>query len=234
MQSNNKNIPIKEWAIDDRPREKAMQKGLESLSDAELIAILIGNGTTNQSALDVAKSILNLCDNHLDILARKTIKELSKMVKGIGPVKAVSILAGLELGRRKSILLATEKKVFTKSRDFAALLSPILADKTVEEFYLVFLNSGNKLIHFEKLSTGGTSATIVDLKIVLKKCLDAQCSGLVIAHNHPSGNLNPSEKDIKITEKIKEGCKMIDVLLTDHIIITNNGYYSFADEGNLL
>jgi DNA repair protein RadC len=234
MSDVNKNIPIKQWAADDRPREKAMLKGLESVSNAELIAILIGNGTTNKSALDLAKELLQLHQNNLDTLARKSIAQLSKCVKGIGAAKACSILVALELGRRKTHESVLDKNTFVYPRDFAGLLTPLMGDKTVEEFYIVFLTNSNRLLGIEKISIGGSKSTIVDVKVILKRILETEATKVVVAHNHPSGSLVPSPQDHSITQRLKAGCDAIDILLTDHMIITNNGYYSFADEGNLL
>jgi DNA repair protein RadC len=233
MDKTSKHIPITQWAIDDRPREKAMLKGLESLSDAELIAILIGNGTTNKSALDVAQELLNNCKKDLDILARKSIKELSKITKGIGPVKATTILVALELGRRKSQSKTNNTKQYKRWTDYVELMKPLLEDKPIEEFYAMFFKRNATLIGYEKISMGGIHATVVDVKIIMKRCVDHGASQLAIAHNHPSGSMEPSFQDIQLTQRIKDACKIFDILFTDHIIITNNGYYSFAENANL-
>jgi DNA repair protein RadC len=230
MEQEKKNISIKNWAIDDRPREKAVAKGVESLSDAELIAILIGNGTINKSALEVAQDLLLTCNRNLEELARKSIKELCKNTKGIGVAKAVTILVALELGRRKSANIAKDINVFKKAKDFFGLIQPMLEDKTVEEFYVIYLNNGMRLISIEKISSGGLASTVVDIRVIMQKCLELQSTRIVLAHNHPSGNLSPSESDRYLTDRIRKACSYFDILLTDHLIITNNGYYSFAEE----
>ena len=229
----NQKTSIKNWAIDDRPREKAISKGLEALSDAELIAILLGNGTTNKSALDLAKELLDTCDKNLEQLARKDISQISKSIKGIGPAKATTIVVALELGRRKNIAAALEKKVFLNSKQVADFFIPILGDKNIEEFYIVFLNNANKLISYQKHSTGGSTSTIVEPKLIVQKCLNNNAKNIFIIHNHPSGQLQPSQADFNITQKIKTACNFFDIIVKDHIIITNNGYYSFADEGKM-
>jgi DNA repair protein RadC len=231
MDEIKKNISIKDWAIDDRPREKAVAKGVESLSDAELIAILIGNGTINTSALEVAQNLLASCNRNLDELARKTIKELCTSTKGIGVAKAVSILVALELGRRKSSEKAMEVKRFITAKSIIDLLQPLLEDKNVEEFYVAYFNANSNILACEKTFSGGYKSTVVDVKVILKRALDLKAISIVVAHNHPSGNANPSAADVVLTDKIREACKFFDILLTDHIIITNNGFYSFAEEG---
>jgi DNA repair protein RadC len=233
MSEQKKFVPITEWALDDRPREKAMAKGVESLSDAELIAVLIGNGTVNKSALEVAQDLLLACNRSLDELARKSIKELCKQTKGIGIAKATSILVAIELGRRKSLSAAKEIATYKKAKDFVGILEPLLEDKHVEEFYVIFLNNSMRLLGYEKIGTGGYTSVVVDVRIIMSKSLEYKATRIVLAHNHPSGSLIPSESDVKMTSKVIEACKYFDILLTDHLIITNNGYYSFADEGNL-
>jgi DNA repair protein RadC len=228
-----KHIPITDWAADDQPREKAMMKGVDVLSDAELVAILLGSGTKNKSALQLAQEVLNNCNKNIDELAKKTIDELCKSTKGIGPAKATTILAAIELGKRKSSAIATIKNSYQTSKEMANLIRPYFEDKIIEEFYVIGLSAGGQLCGIKKLSTGGMSSTIVDVKILLKLVLEMNASRLVIAHNHPGGSTTPSTHDVAITQKIKAACIVMDILLTDHIIITHNSYYSFADNANL-
>jgi DNA repair protein RadC len=226
-----KNIPIKEWAIDDRPREKAQLKGFDAVSDAELLAILMGNGTNNKSALDIAKELLQFYNNNINLLSKDTIKNICKKVKGIGPAKATTILAALELGNRRVIESAIIKERFTSAKYFAALLTPIIGNLQEEHFYCLFLNNNMNLLSYEIISKGSSNSTVVDIKLIARKCIENNATRIVIAHNHPSGSLEPSNEDIKLTARIKQGISLIDVLLTDHLIITNNGFTSLADDG---
>jgi DNA repair protein RadC len=228
-----KHIPISDWAADDQPREKAMLKGVEVLSDAELIAILLGSGSRSKSALQLAQEILNNCNKNLDELAKKTISQLCQTAKGVGPAKAVSILAAIELGKRKSKIVAAEKIFYRHSKDIEQLIRPYFEDKIVEEFYVIGLTRASKLCGVKKLSTGGMTATVVDIRILIKLVLEMNASRIILAHNHPGGGLNPSTQDEVVTEKIKEACATMDILLTDHLIITHNSYYSFADNAKI-
>jgi DNA repair protein RadC len=224
---------IKNWASEDRPREKLLQKGPESLSNAELLAILINTGTANKSAIDIAKDILEMSHQNLLEMGRLSLSDI-KHIKGIGEKKAVTLMASLELGKRRQLASALERPKILSSTDSFNLLSPYLLDKTVEEFYVIFMNAGNYLITIEPISHGGITATVVDARIIFKKALEyAGVTQLIVAHNHPSGNLHPSETDKRLTEKIKEGGKLLDIRLLDHLIIASNSFYSFSDNGLL-
>jgi DNA repair protein RadC len=224
---------IKTWALEDRPREKLIQKGVNTLSNAELIAILINTGTQNKSALDIAKDLLIKSQQNLLELGKLSYNDMKK-IKGIGDKKAVTLLASLELGKRRQLAMALDRPTIISSTEMFNVLNPYFFDKTKEEFYVVFLNAANKLIAIEKISDGGITATVVDCRVIFKKALDLSgITQIAVAHNHPSGNLNPSEPDKRLTEKIKEGGKLLDIKLLDHIIIAANQFYSFADHGLL-
>ena len=230
MQENN--YPIKQWAKDDRPREKLLLKGPQALSDSELLAILIGMGTKKRSALDLAREILNLGKNSLPELGKRSVKELMK-VKGIGEAKAISIVAALEIGRRRQASSSMEKSFVSSSSDVAQYLQSLLRDHRHEVFAVLFLNRANKINHFEIISNGGITGPVADPRIILKKALDEDAVSLILCHNHPSGSLKPSRADEELTFKIKEAAKYFDIKVLDHIIVSESGYYSFADEGIL-
>jgi DNA repair protein RadC len=221
---------IKEWALEDRPREKLLSKGITSLSNAELIAILIRSGGPRMSAVELARQVLKGSGNTLQELGRKNVRELSKH-NGIGPVKAISIVAALELGRRRKRTELTVKSHISGSRDVFKLFQPLIADLSHEEFWVLILNRSNKVIDNIRISQGGISGTVIDVRLILKNALDRLGSGLILCHNHPSGNLKPSEADIKITNKIAEASRTMDIVLLDHIIVADNSYFSFSDEG---
>jgi DNA repair protein RadC len=223
---------IKQWAKDDRPREKLLMKGPESLSDSELLAILIINGNKEKSALDLAKDVLKLGKNNLPELGKLSVKELTK-VKGIGEAKAISIVAALEIGRRRQALAAREKEIISSSSDVATYLQTLLKDYKHEVFAVLFLNRANKINHFEIISQGGITGTVADPRIILKKALEEDAVSLILCHNHPSGSLKPSRADEDLTQKIKEAAKYFDIKVLDHLIVSDDGYYSFADEGIL-
>lgn len=228
-----KNITIKDWAEEDRPREKMLNKGASALSNAELLAILISSGTQTESALDLAKKILLNYSNDLYKLGCVTPKELSKQVKGIGNAKAVTILAALELGRRRRVVLPKDLESFSNSISVAEEFYPFVSDITHEEFWILLLNKANKKIGAYKISSGGVSSTIVDSRIVLRYAIENLASNIVLVHNHPSGNLTPSKDDIELTKKIITACKTLDIKVLDHIIIGRNKFFSFSDEGLL-
>lgn len=231
MESVNKSsTSIKNWAIDDRPREKLLAKGKESLSDSELLAILINSGSGKDSAVDVAKKILSLGDNNLDELGKVSIKEMMS-IKGIGTARAITLVAALELGRRRNSSLIQNKKRLQSSRELAEYLKATLKDHPYEVFAVVFLNKTNKVKHFEILSKGGLTHTIVDPRIVFQKALEVQATSMVLCHNHPSGNLKPSRADEELTAQLKNAGKLLDIKVLDHLIVGDEGYYSFADEG---
>ncbi|MCZ8022150.1 MAG: DNA repair protein RadC [Cyclobacteriaceae bacterium] len=225
-------LTIKQWALEDRPREKMLLKGIAALSDAELLAILITTGSGKQSALDLARAVLNLSHNNLDQLAKLSIKEYTK-VKGIGQAKAIILAAAMELGRRRKISEPEKKIAIHSSRDIFDLMGPYLMDLPHEEFWIVLANRANKVIKREKISSGGVAGTVADPKLIFKKCLDELASVLIIVHNHPSGNLQPSQADKELTNKIKAGASLLDIKLLDHIIVAHKKYFSFADEGLL-
>jgi DNA repair protein RadC len=227
-----KKLSIKEWAIDDRPREKMQRIGSQSLSDAELIAILIGSGTRNLSAVEVGRLVLDAAGNNLNDLGKKTINEL-KRLPGIGEAKAITLMAALELGRRRKLNDTPDKQRITCSKDAFELLHADMSDLPHEEFWILLLNRANKVIHKQKTSQGGLSGTVTDSRIILKLALDYQASGIILCHNHPSGNTNASTADLEITKKLKEAAGLLDIQIFDHLIIAGNRYLSFADSGFL-
>jgi len=223
---------IKKWAEDDRPREKLLRKNPSVLSDSELLAILIGNGTRQRNAVDLAKDVLRLGKNNLNELGKIPIAELIK-IKGIGPAKAIIIAAALELGRRRHAALAIGKPVVKGSKDIANYLQAMLRDLPYEVFAVVFLNRANRINHFEVVSEGGITGTIADPRVILKKALQEDAVSLILCHNHPSGDLRPSHADEELTRKIKEAARYLDISVLDHIIVSETGYFSFADDGLL-
>lgn len=225
-------LNIKSWSPDDRPREKLLLKGKSALSDAELIAILLGSGTSSMSAVDVAKKVLQLSDNNLHELARLTVKDLVK-IKGIGEAKALTIVAALELGRRRKELENNEKPKITGSKDAYDLVKADLMDMSHEEFWIVLLNRANRVVKKSQISQGGVAGTVADPKIIFKLAIDELASGIILAHNHPSGNLTASQADLDLTKKLREAAKLLDIQVLDHIIVAGQKYLSFADEGLL-
>ncbi|MBI9067738.1 MAG: DNA repair protein RadC [Salinivirgaceae bacterium] len=226
---NYQNLTIKQWASEDRPREKLLSKGISALSDAELIAILLSTGTKKISAVDLGKLILASVNNNLHLLGKQSVNDLMK-IDGIGQAKAISIIAALELGkRRKNTDL--EKVKITDSKTVSEIFQPILGDLPHEEFWALYLSRSNQIIDKEKISTGGVAGTVIDNKIILKHAIEKLASSIVLVHNHPSGNTQPSTNDKTITEKIKHAAQYIDIQILDHIIIGDTNYYSFADEG---
>ena len=222
-------VSIKDWAIEDKPREKLMLKGASALSDSELLAILIGSGTRERSAVEVCRDILKTAENDLNKLARYTVSDL-KLTKGIGDAKAITIIAALELGRRRKNTGAVEVKKITCSRDAYQALYPKLSDLNHEEIWALLLNRSNKIEHTMRISEGGISSTVLDVRLVLREALNRYASGIILAHNHPTNNCVPSEQDIKITTKLKDAAKLMDINLLDHLILCGDNYYSFADE----
>lgn len=232
-QETSKNTAIKHWAEDDRPREKMQLKGSTALSDAELLAILIGTGTSSGSALDLGKKILSLGNNNLSDLGKLTLHELQQ-IKGIGLAKAISIKAALELGRRRNLLDARQHYTkITSSKEAYAHLFPLVADLAVEEFHVAYLNRANQLIDTKRVSEGGISGTVADPKVIFKHALDLRASNIILCHNHPSGNQAPSAADKRITEKLVAAGKVLDINVADHLIIADLTYFSFADHGLL-
>lgn len=230
MQENK--YSIKQWAKDDRPREKLLSKGAENLSNSELLAILVHNGTKEKTAVDIGKEILKLGKDNLNELGKLSVKELMK-IKGIGEAKAITITAALELGRRRQATASLEKSVVGSSNDIAAYLRTALKDYRHEIFAVIFLNRANKVNHFEIVSAGGITGTVADPRVILKKALEENAVSIILCHNHPSGSLKPSRADEELTTKIKEAAKFFDIKVIDHIIVSEDGYFSFADEGIL-
>ena len=226
------NLKIKDWAVEDRPREKLLKKGLLSLSDAELIALLIGSGTRNESAVELAKKVLKNANNNLNELGKLEIKELQKN-KGIGEAKAIAIMAALELGRRRKFSDIIEKPKITSSTDVYEFFHPILGDLPHEEFWILMLNRSNRIIDRLKISQGGISGTVIDARLILKHAIEKLASSIILCHNHPSGNRAPSDADNSITQKLIDGGKLLDIKVLDHIIIADTAFYSYADEGQL-
>lgn len=226
------NLRITQWAEEDRPREKLMLKGVSALSDAELIAILIGSGNTEMTAVDLSKHILNTTGNNLHQLAKLNLHDLMKF-KGIGEAKAISIISALELGRRRKEAEPFKRAKITCSADAYELMKPDLLDQGNEEFWIILMDRANNVIKKQNISKGGVSGTVADPKLIFNQALQQQASGMVLVHNHPSGNTKPSEADIKLTKKIKEGGTLLEINVLDHIIFTDHSYYSFADNGTM-
>jgi DNA repair protein RadC len=226
------NCPILTWAKDDRPREKLRLKGVEILSDAELLAILLHHGTRDKTAVDLARELLKLSKHNLKELGRMSMKEIMK-VKGIGEAKAVTILAALELGRRREAGENLDKPVVSGSNAVARYLQTLFSDYDHEVFAVLFLNRANKINHFEIVSTGGMSGTVADPRMIMRKALEEKAVSIILCHNHPSGSLKPSLADRELTLKIREAAKYFDIMVLDHIIVSNEGFFSFADEGIL-
>ncbi len=222
-------LPIPDWAIEDRPREKLLAKGIQSLSNAELIAILIGSGSRNESAVELSKRILASVKNNLNQLGKLTISDLQNF-KGIGEAKAISIVAAMELGKRRKVSDVLEREKIGSSKDAFELFAPILGDLPHEEFWVLFLDRSNKVIDKQRTSQGGVSGTVIDIRMVLKQAIEKLASGIILCHNHPSGNPQPSKSDIDITRKLKEAAGFIDINVLDHIIVTDSEYFSFVDE----
>ncbi|QGW28689.1 RadC family protein [Phnomibacter ginsenosidimutans] len=230
---NKPHTPIKQWATDDKPREKMLARGADALSATELLAILINNGTRSKSAIDLARELLLLGSNSLSSLAKMSLKDLQK-VKGVGPAKAVAIKAALQLGILLEEEALNQLPVLRSSKDIAVYLRKRLQHESRESFIVVYLNKANRVLATEVVSTGGVTGTIADPKIIFKRALELQASHLILSHNHPSGNLRPSEADRKLTDKIKQAARLIDMEVIDHIIVSDQGYYSFADSGDMI
>ncbi len=223
---------ILSWAEEDRPREKLLLRGRTALTDAELIAILIGSGTRKKSAVDLSKEILASVDNNLHELAKLSVPDLQKF-DGIGEAKAISIISALELGRRRKTGEPVKREKITGSEDAYRIMQPYLMDQMVEQFWIILLNRANMVIKPELISEGGVSGTVADPKVIFKKAVEKLASSIILVHNHPSGNLTPSQADIQLTQKLKQAGKSLDLPVLDHLIFTDHAYYSFADEGML-
>lgn len=229
MESKN---TIKQWAMDERPREKLLNIGANRLSNSELLAILIHNGTSKKSAVDLAKEILKLGNDNLNELGTLSISELTS-IKGIGSAKAITIAAALELGRRRQLGTMPERNTILSSKELATFLKERLKDYQHEVFAVIYLNRANKVLSFDIISEGGITGTVADPRVILKRALEKNAVNIILSHNHPSGSIKPSEADEVITEKIKKAAALLDIRVLDHIIVSDTGYYSFADDGIL-
>ncbi|MEN8928233.1 MAG: DNA repair protein RadC [Flavobacteriales bacterium] len=227
---NTEKLSIKNWSEDDQPREKLMKLGRQVLSDAELLAILIGSGSRNETAIELCKRILHNSSNNINELAKLSVNDLMKF-KGIGEAKAISIIAAMELGRRRKSEGIIEKVKVGASKDLYHYIRPILEDLPHEEFWIVMLNRANKIIDKQLIGRGGISETTADIKLIFKNAIESLASGIILAHNHPSGNLKPSQSDISLTKKITNAASLFDIKVWDHLIIGDGNYFSFADEG---
>ncbi|MBQ0147933.1 MAG: DNA repair protein RadC [Flavobacteriaceae bacterium] len=227
---NQEKQSIKNWNEDDRPREKLSLKGRSSLSDAELLAIIMGSGNREESAVELAKRILNSAHNNWNELARYSILDLCKF-KGVGEAKAISIITALEIGRRRTSQEVLDRVKINSSNDAAHILQQQIGDLPIEEFWVMFLNQGNKIIRTEQISRGGITQTSVDIRVIFKRSIELMATALILSHNHPSGNIIASEADKSLTKKIIEGAKYLDIQILDHIIVSQKDYFSFADEG---
>lgn len=228
-----KYIPISSWAEDDKPREKLLSKGVSALSTNELLAILLRSGSDGESALDLARRVLSDHNNDLNVVARLGVRDFMNVYKGIGVAKAASVIAAFELGRRRGLVGKTDVMTLVSSRDIYELLQPRIGDLDHEEFWVIFLNTGCRVKSCERLFSGGMEGTLVDMRILFRKALEMKARSFVIAHNHPSGNIEPSNQDIELTRKIRKAGDTLDIILLDHLVITSHGFYSFADCGIL-
>ncbi len=223
---------IKDWSDDEKPREKLAKWGPETLSNSELLAILISTGSRGKTAIELAKELLQSADDDVNNLARFEIPDIKK-IKGLGDAKAITIIAALELSKRRSTS-APEKPKINSVADAVHILQPLLMDKSQEHFYVLYLSRSNQVLKISEISKGGISSVTVDPRLILREALNLHASGIILAHNHPSGNLSPSEADNRLTQKIKDGAKLMEINLLDHIIISNKGYYSYSESSNIL
>jgi DNA repair protein RadC len=226
------NLKIKDWAAEDRPREKLIKKGITALTDAEILALLIGSGSKNETAVELSRRILLGVDNNLNEMGKLTINDLQKY-KGIGEAKAIAIAAAMELGKRRKLSGIINRKQIKSSNDVYERFHPRLVDLPHEEFWVLYLNRSNKIIDEQKISQGGVSGTVTDVKIILKQAIEKLASGLILCHNHPSGNIRPSKADTNITKKLRNASAYLDIQVLDHVIVGQDVYYSYADEGML-
>ena len=229
MSESSNSFSIKQWSQDDQPREKLRDKGKSSLSDAELVAILIGSGSRDESAVDLSKRILASAGNNLNALGKLSLKQLQEF-KGIGEAKAITIAAALELGRRRKLEEGLKQEKITSSRDVFDIMQPILGELAHEEFWILYLNNSNKVLHKQQLSKGGITGTLVDVRLVLKQALEVGAVAIILCHNHPSGTLQPSSADKNITNKLSNAASSLDIKILDHLIVTEKAYFSFSDE----
>lgn len=232
MPTEEHTLRLKEWAEEDRPREKMLGKGAAALTDAELLAILIGSGTQRETAVGLTRRILASCGNSLDELGKKSVRDLCAF-KGIGVAKAVSIVAALELGKRRKAAGPKERRTVTCSGDVYELFHPLLCDSPTEEFWILLLNRSHRVIEQTRISLGGLTETLADVRSILREALLRRATALVLCHNHPSGNTRPSTADDRLTEKVNQAARLMDITLCDHLIVCDGAYYSYADEGRL-
>jgi len=233
MSEGIKNLTIREWSEEDRPREKMLKKGSAALSDAELLAILIASGSRNESAVELARRIMASCHNNINELAKLSIPELCKNFKGIGQAKAITIMAALEIGKRRKTSDVIKRKKVTSSGDLFNLFEPYMLDLHHEEFWVALLDGANQVIEVRMLTQGGSNQTIVDVPMILKSALDKKAASLAVAHNHPSGQRYPSNDDDRVTKRIKAGCEAVGIRFLDHLVIAEGKYYSYCDEGRM-
>jgi DNA repair protein RadC len=226
-------LSIKQLALEDRPREKLLQKGISTLSDAELLAILLGSGSAKESAVDLARKIMAGYRNNLNELGKAEIDHLKSNFYGVGEAKAIIIVAAMELGRRRRLHESLIMPSIKSSQDVFNLLTPLVGDLPHEEFWVLMLNRANKVLLRYNVSKGGMTGTVIDVRMIMKKALETRAASMILSHNHPSGNIQPSTADTKITQKLKDAGAIMDIPVLDHVIITDNGYFSFADEGLL-
>jgi DNA repair protein RadC len=232
MDNANERLSIKMLAVEDRPREKMLMNGVSSLSDAELIAILIGSGNNEETAVQLSQRLLNSVSNNLNTFGKLSVKELTKY-KGIGQAKAITIVAAMELGRRREATEPVKRKSIRSSNDAFLLFYPVLCDIPHEELWVAFTNHAGKVIEKKKISQGGLGETSADLRFIMKAAINTTCHGIILCHNHPSGNIQPSREDDLLTSRLKEAAKLMNMQLLDHIIISDKHYYSYADQGKL-
>lgn len=225
-------FPIRHWSEDDRPREKLMNKGRSALSDAELIAIVIGSGNRNETAVDLGKRILSSAGNNLNVLGKLSLAQLMQF-KGIGEAKAIAIAAAMELGRRRRMHEVPELSRIASSQSIFEIMQPVIGELPHEEFWIIYLNNSNKVLLKTQLSKGGITGTLVDVRLVFKTALEVGATGVILSHNHPSGTLKPSDADRQITRKLKTAGEHLDIKILDHVIVTETAWFSFADEGLL-
>ncbi|MDD2952305.1 MAG: DNA repair protein RadC [Parabacteroides sp.] len=233
MKKETRKLSIKEWAEEDRPREKMLLKGASALSDAELIAILIGSGNNEESAVQLSQRILHSADNNLNTLGKRSIKELTSGFKGIGEAKAVTICAAMELGKRRGTSEGLQREQIRSSKDAYLSLQAELRDLPYEELWVILTNPANKILKKAKVGQGGINTSPADIRLILKTALMETATGFILCHNHPSGNIKPSRQDDALTEQVQKAAKIMDLILLDHIILTDGIYYSYADEGKL-
>lgn len=225
-------LNINQWAEEDRPREKMMAHGAGILTDAELLAILIGSGSQDETAVELMRRVLAACNNNLNELGKLSLEQLCNF-KGIGPAKAVTVMAACELGRRRKLAEVEERMVITMPRDIYNYFHPKLADLPIEEFWVMLLNNACRLIDVRRIATGGISEVVVDVRLVLREAILGRATAIVLCHNHPSGNVHPSRQDDLLTDRLRQACELMNIRLVDHLVLTDGRYYSYSDEGRI-